>query len=137
MGDLHKPLNAQSQIQLQHRPSFMISDILGDKAQQQREQQHQQQQHQQQLGIERSLSGKTDFFLTEKMGVGHFSRTPHPFHHVPAFRYAPLHLLTSHHDVTRHVAGSPRSPGSEDTPSCSQSPAGEEDEESDIDVDSK
>ena len=137
-----------------HRPSFMISDILGDR------------QPSKESPSKEPISREPfsrEPFSREPTSREPFSREPfsrEPFSkeppsriepssrdppsgprssltYFPAVRYAPLRLLSPH-----SPPGLDRSPGSEDAPSCSQSPMEEEEEEeegegSDLDVGSE
>ena len=95
-----------------HRPSFMIADILGDK------------QPSKEVSSKEPLSREPS--SREAPSAPRSSLT-----YFPAVRYGPLRLLSPHSPCLD------RSPESEDAPSCSQSPMEEEEEGSDIDVDSE
>ena len=132
-----------------HRPSFMISDILGDR-QPPRESHSREPISREPFSKEptsrepfsREPFSREPFSKEPPSRIEPSSRDPpsgprSSLTYFPAVRYAPLRLLSPH-----SPPGLDRSPGSEDAPSCSQSPMEEEEEEeegegSDLDVGSE
>ncbi|KAL8625883.1 hypothetical protein ACOMHN_012475 [Nucella lapillus] len=114
-----KPSSHSDGQQIHHKPSFMISDILGDRE------------------PSREPRGRRD----ETTSRGETNPAMNPLTYVPlgGARYGSLHVLCNEGrglGLGGMGGDRDRSPGgSEDAPSCSQSPMEDDDDMSDIDID--